>query len=74
MNKLEDEFVNHSINAYRTANKLEVSVSRNVEDETVAVKAGQLVTAKSSSQLAVTSQTIVDMTDCSHWRKGLLFY
>lgn len=51
MCKFEDELVNHTIDANRATDKLEISICRIVEDEVVPVKGRQIAPSHATSQL-----------------------
>jgi hypothetical protein len=50
--ELEDELVNHAVDADGSTHKLKVSVCRVVEDEVVAVEDAQVVSPDATSELS----------------------
>ena len=51
MCEFEDELINHTIDANRATDKLEISICRIVEDEVVPVKGRQIAPSHATSQL-----------------------
>lgn len=64
MCKFEDELVNHTIDANRATDKLEISICRIVEDEVVPVKGRQIAPSHATSQLFKTvSRHLIDLRE-----------
>ena len=63
MCEFEDEFVNHTIDANRATDKLEISIRRIVEDKIVSIKGRQTASPDATSQLFKTvSRFLVQLT------------
>ena len=63
MCKFEDEFVNHTIDANRATDKLEISIRRIVEDEVVPIEDRQAAPPYAASQLVnIVSEFLVMFT------------
>lgn len=60
MGKFVDELVNHTVNTYRSTNKIKRSIEGIVEDEVISVELCETASADTASQLNIVSQGDVD--------------
>lgn len=68
MSEIEDELVNHSVYAYRPANKLQCCVVRVTKDKVISVKVSKLDSSDSAGQ----SRDMIDIRFLNHRCHGLL--
>lgn len=75
MGELEDELVNHPVDADSATNKLELCVGRVVEDEVVPVKRRQVVPPDAARQLprAIPSESVIRCSSRQLTRRGATY-